>query len=40
MVYTLEDDLTNLQEVMSSMDVDLWHEAINDQIDSLESNMT
>jgi hypothetical protein len=40
MVYTLEDDLTNFQETMSSLDVDLLHETINGQINSLESNMT
>jgi transposase InsO family protein len=38
--YTLEEDPTNLQEALSSMDADLWQEAINDEMDSLESNRT
>lgn len=40
MVYTLEDNLTSLEEAMSFLDADLRQEAINYQIDSLESNMT
>ncbi|CAJ2678824.1 unnamed protein product [Trifolium pratense] len=38
--YTLDEDPTNLQEALSSMDADLWQEAINDEMDSLESNKT
>jgi hypothetical protein len=38
--HTLEEDPTNLQEALSSMDADLWQEAINDEMDSLESNRT
>jgi len=40
MVYTLEDDPTCLQEVLSSLNVDLWNEAIKDEMDSIESNKT
>ncbi|GAU39727.1 hypothetical protein TSUD_144940 [Trifolium subterraneum] len=39
-VYTLEEDPTNLQEALSSLDADLWQEAINDEMNSLESNKT
>ena len=35
---TIEEDPTNLQEALSSLDVDFWQEAINDEMDSLESN--
>ncbi|GAU50608.1 hypothetical protein TSUD_410180 [Trifolium subterraneum] len=38
--YTLNEDPANLQEALSSMDADLWQEAINDEMDSLESNKT
>lgn len=38
--YTVEEDPRNLQEALSSTDADLWQEAINDDIDSLESNKT
>ncbi|KAK2442716.1 putative mitochondrial protein [Trifolium repens] len=38
--YTLEEDPANLQEALSSLDADLWQEAINDEMDSLESNKT
>jgi hypothetical protein len=38
MVYTLEENLTSLEEMLSSLDNDLWQEAIKDEIDSLESN--
>ncbi|MCI76377.1 high mobility group B protein 6-like, partial [Trifolium medium] len=38
--YTLEEDPSNLQEALTSMDADLWKEAINDEMDSLESNRT
>ncbi|CAL9017449.1 unnamed protein product, partial [Prunus brigantina] len=39
-IYTLEQDPTTLQEALSSLDADLWQEAINDEMDSLESNKT
>ncbi|KAK2429298.1 putative mitochondrial protein [Trifolium repens] len=38
--YTLEEDPSNLSEALSSLDADLWQEAINDEMDSLESNKT
>ncbi|KAK2408198.1 hypothetical protein QL285_043729 [Trifolium repens] len=38
--YMLDEDPANLQEALSSMDADLWQEAINDEMDSLESNKT
>lgn len=38
--YNVEEDPINLQEFLSSLDADLWQEAIYDKIDSLESNMT
>ncbi|KAK2455989.1 putative mitochondrial protein [Trifolium repens] len=38
--YNLEEDPTNLQEALSSLDADLWQEAINDEMESLESNRT
>ncbi|GAU49932.1 hypothetical protein TSUD_408340 [Trifolium subterraneum] len=38
--YTLNEDPANLQEALSSKDADLWQEAINDEMDSLESNKT
>ena len=40
MAYTLEEDPSNLQEALSSLDADLWQEAINNEMDSLESNKT
>ena len=40
MTYTVEEDPSNLQEDLSSLDADLWQEAINNEIDSLESNKT
>lgn len=40
MVYTLEEDPLNLKEAIFSLDVKLWQEAINDEMDSLESNKT
>ena len=39
-IYTLEQDPTTLQEALSSLDANLWQEAINDEMDSLESNKT
>ncbi|GJW26004.1 retrovirus-related pol polyprotein from transposon TNT 1-94 [Tanacetum coccineum] len=38
--YTLEEDPSNLQEALTSLDVDMWQEAINDEMESLESNRT
>jgi len=40
MVYTLKEYPTSLQEELSSLNVDLWQEAIKDDMDSLESNKT
>jgi hypothetical protein len=40
MVYTLEEDPLSLKEIISSLDVELWQEAINDEMDSLKSNET
>ena len=40
MVYTLEEDPLSLKEVISLLDVELWKETINDEMDSLESNET
>lgn len=39
-VYVVEENQMNVQEALSSLDVDLWQEAINDEIDYLESNGT
>jgi len=38
LVYTLEDDPLSLKEVISSLDVDLWQEGINDEMDFLQFN--
>ena len=40
MVNTLEKDPSNLKEALTSLDADLWQEAINDEMDSLQSNET
>ena len=40
MVYTLEEDPTDTHEALSSLNADLWQEAIKDEMDSLESNNT
>ncbi|RZC12050.1 hypothetical protein D0Y65_012028 [Glycine soja] len=40
MTYTSEEDPSDLQEALSSLDADLWQEAINNEMDSLESNKT
>jgi len=40
LVYTLEEDPLSLKEVISSLDVDLWQESINNEMDFLESNKT
>ena len=39
-VFTIEEGPLNLQEALSSLDADFWREAINDEMDSLESNKT
>jgi len=39
-VNTLEKDPSNLKEALTSLDADLWQEAINDEMDSLQSNET
>jgi len=39
-VNTLEEDPSNLKEALSSLDADLWQEAINDEMESLQSNET
>ena len=38
--YTVEEDPNTLQEVLSSIDANLWQEAIKDEMESLESNRT
>lgn len=38
--YIIEEDPTNLQEDLSSLNTNLWQEAISDEIDSIVSNMT
>jgi len=40
LVYTLKEYPLSLKEVISSLDVDFWQEAINDEMDFLESNKT
>jgi len=40
LVYTLKEDPLSLKEVISSLDVELWQEAINDEINIFESNKT
>ncbi len=40
LVYTLKEYPLSPKEVISSLDVDLWQEAINDEMDFLESNKT
>ena len=39
-VYTLEEDPLSLKEAISSMNVELQQEAINDEMDFLEFNKT
>ncbi|KAM1925822.1 hypothetical protein ACFX13_033067 [Malus domestica] len=39
-VYNLQEDPNTIQEALTSLDVDMWQEAINDEMDSLESNQT
>jgi hypothetical protein len=36
----LQEDPLSLEKVISSLDAELWQEAINDEMDSLESNKT
>jgi len=38
--YTLKEDPLSLKEVISLLDAKLWQEAINDEMDFLESNKT
>src|SRR4051812_32263711 len=38
--YNVEEDLVNLQEALSSMDAYLWQEAINNEVESIDSNKT
>jgi len=40
MVYTLEEDSLSLKEAISLLNAELWQEAINDEMDSLESTKT
>jgi len=40
LVYALEEDPLSLEEFTSSLDAELWQEAINDEMDFLESNKT
>ena len=39
-MYNLQDDLTSLEETLSSSDSSFWKEAINDEMDSIISNNT
>lgn len=39
-VFNLEDDPSSLKEALSSPDADLWQEAIDNEIESLENNKT
>ena len=38
--YTLEEDPNTLQEALTFIDAEFWQEAINDEMESLESNNT
>jgi hypothetical protein len=40
LVYTLEEDPLSLKEAIFSLDAELWKEAINNEMDFLESNKT
>jgi len=40
LVYTLEEDPLSLKKAISSLDAELWQEAINDEMDFLDSNKT
>jgi len=40
MVYTLEEDPLSFKKVIPSLNAELWQEAINDEMNSLESNET
>ena len=40
LVYTLEEDPLSLKETIYSLDTELWQEAINDEMDFLDSNET
>ena len=39
-MYNVEEDANDLIKAFSSVDVDLWQEAINDEMNSFESNRT
>ena len=39
-VYNLQSDLTSLEEVLSSLDLGFWKEAINNEMDSIITNNT
>ena len=40
LIYTLEEDPLSLKKAISLMVAELWQEAINDEMDFLESNKT
>jgi hypothetical protein len=40
LVYTLEEDPLSLKDTIYSLDTELWQEAINDEMDFLDSNET
>jgi len=40
MVYTLKEDPLSLKEAIFSLNVELWQEAINNEMNFLESNKT
>ena len=40
LVYILEEDPLSLKKAISLMDAELWQEAINEEMDFLESNKT
>jgi hypothetical protein len=40
LVYTLEEDPLSLKETIYSLDIELWQEAINHEMDFLDSNET
>ena len=39
-MYNVEEDLEDLKEALSSVDVNLWQKDINDEKNSLETNRT
>ena len=40
LVYTLEEDPLSFKEAISSLDAELWHEVINNEMDFQDSNKT